>query len=136
MTPMPVNDNDINHLLNPITGAGITIQLLGYGAAVSCLLKLYNLPFIELYIPRNPGDASYKEVKVKRSNKDEVLAQCLAQELIETKGDSLAFADVLIDLYKNSNRTIKNDLNTAKKLRENEETDPEQPPLTTSPNTG
>jgi hypothetical protein len=85
----PPTVNDINHLLNPITGAGITIQLLGYGASVSCLLKLYNLPFIELYVPRNPGDASYKEAKVKRSNKDEVLAQCLAKELIETKGDSL-----------------------------------------------
>jgi hypothetical protein len=62
---------------------------------------------------------------VKRSNKDKVLAQCLAQELFETKGDSLAFAGVLIDLYKNSNRTIKNDLNTVKKLRENDKTDPE-----------
>jgi hypothetical protein len=82
-----------------------------------------------LYVPRNPGDASYKEVKVKRSNKDEVLAQCLAQELIKTTGDSLAFAGVLIDLYKNSNRTIKNDLNTAKKLGENKKTDHEQPTI-------
>jgi hypothetical protein len=32
ITPMPVSD--INHLLNPITGAGITIQLLAIQSSI------------------------------------------------------------------------------------------------------
>jgi hypothetical protein len=100
MKPVPVHE--INHILNSKTGAGIAIQLLGYSSSTSCLLiKLYNLPFLEFYVPRNPGDPSYNECKLSRSAKDEVAALSLAKELFETKGDPLAFAGVLIDHYKN-----------------------------------
>jgi hypothetical protein len=89
--------HEINFLLNPKTGVGITVQLLGYNTTNACLIKLHNIPFLEFYVPRKIGDPAYNEVKISRSKTDNVVATCVARELLETKGDCLAFIGVLLD---------------------------------------
>ena len=83
--------HELNFLLNPQTGVGITVQLIGYNTTTSCLIKLHNIPFLEIYVPRNIGDSAYNEVKLSRSKTESVVATSVARELLETKGDCLAF---------------------------------------------
>jgi hypothetical protein len=40
--------HELNFLLNPQTGVGITVQLTGYNTNLSCLIKLHNIPFLEI----------------------------------------------------------------------------------------
>jgi hypothetical protein len=101
MSRSPMQGSEINYLLNPQTGAGLSIQLIGY--AGSCLLKLYHLPFVEVYTPRVDGESSYVQCGLTKSKKDNIRASFLARELFETKGDALAYVGVLIDYYRTCN---------------------------------
>jgi hypothetical protein len=44
------------------------------------------VPFVEIFVPRNCADAAYRALR--KSKKNDVLVSSLAQELIETNGDS------------------------------------------------
>ena len=44
----------LKYLLNPATKAGLTLDLIGFGPAKSCHLKLLSIPFLEAYVPRKP----------------------------------------------------------------------------------
>jgi hypothetical protein len=101
MSRSPMQGSEINYLLNPQTGVGLSVQLLGYSG--TCLIKLYHLPFVEVYIPRKEDEASYLQCGLTKSKKDDVRASHLARELFETKGDALAYVGVLIDYYRTCN---------------------------------
>lgn len=89
------------------------MQLIGYGGLSSCLvLKLYNFPFVEIYVPRKNGDAAYTPCGLTKSKKDDVLASALARELFETKGDALAYVGVLVDYYRASNSGLQTTIST------------------------
>jgi hypothetical protein len=101
MSRSPMQCSEINYLLNPQTGTGLSVQLIGYSG--SCLLTLYHLPFVEVYTPRVDGESSYVQCGLTKSKKDGIHASFLARELFETKGDALAYVGVLIDYYRTCN---------------------------------
>ena len=103
MSRSPMQRSEINYLLNPQTGVGLSLQLIGYAGSSSCLLKLYHLPFVEVYTPRADGESAYMQCGLTKSKKDDVRASFLARELFETKGDALAYVGVLIDYYRTCN---------------------------------
>jgi hypothetical protein len=66
-------------------------------------------------VPRKIGDPAYDEVKISRSKTDNVVATSVARELLETKGDCLAFIGVLLDYHKTSNKELQDRVTMTKK---------------------
>ena len=94
-------DSHLNHLMNPTTGAGITVELMGYGRAITCHLKLHLLPFIEVYVPIKNDECVIQEIpNFTSSTDDQKVAASLIKILLQTKGDSYAYANILITYYK------------------------------------
>ena len=62
------------------------------------LLKLYDLALLELYVPIPIGQQVYDDVKLVNSKNDDV-ASDLAQQLLETKGDAMAYIAIPMQHY-------------------------------------
>ena len=94
-------ESHLNHLMNPTTGAGITVELMGYGTAVTCHLKLHLLPFLEIYVPIKDDECVIQELpNFTTSTDDQKMAASLIKNLLQTKGDNYAYANILITYYK------------------------------------
>jgi hypothetical protein len=66
-------------------------------------------------VPRKSGDPAYNEVKISRSKTESVVATSVARELLETKGDCLAFIGVLLDYHKSCNKELQDRVKTTNK---------------------
>ena len=95
----PIPKSEMNHLLLPQTGVGLTIQLIGYSLTAKTLLKFYDLALLQLYIRRSPGEQIYKDVKLRQSKNEELVAKDLSKLLLETKGGATAYISILMQHY-------------------------------------
>lgn len=102
---LPVSE--VDHLLAPTTGAGITFDLLGYGHLHSCHIKFNSMPFLEFYVPVKADDCAVGNLKFTRSTKEEVLCNELTKQFHEARGDPYGFANIIIAYHRqvNSNQS-------------------------------
>ena len=100
-----MTESEKNYLLDCRTDVGLNCQLIGYSTKTLALVKLVNLPYLEVYVARQSGDIILDEVQFPRTKKDEVLACFLANELWETRGDTIATLNILAEYFKMSTRT-------------------------------
>ena len=53
--------SSVDYLVDPASGSGLTLELLGYGSAITCHIKLPWLPFLEVYVPVKDSDCVIEE---------------------------------------------------------------------------
>ena len=81
--------------MKPSTGAGITVELMGYGTAITCHLKLHWLPFIEVYVPIKDDECVIQELSnFTSSSDDKTVIASLIKNLLQSKGDNYAYANI------------------------------------------
>ena len=98
----------VEYLVNPASGAGLTLELLGYGTAVTCHIKLALIPFIEVYIPVKDSDAVIEELSdFTNSTDDDTVYTSMAKLLLECKGDTYSYANILLTYYKRALKSAK-----------------------------
>ena len=94
--------------MKPTTGAGFTVELMGYGKAITCHLKLNWLPFIEVYVPIKDDECVIQELSnFTTSTDDKIVIESLIKNLHQSKGDNYAYANVLITYYKRALESTK-----------------------------
>jgi hypothetical protein len=104
-----MTESEKNYLLDRRTGVGLNCQVIGYSTKTLALVKLVNLPYLEVYVARQPGNIILDEIQFPRTKKDEVLACFLAKELWETRGDTIATLNILAEYFKISTRLKQSD---------------------------
>ena len=100
--------NSINHLVNPASGAGITLELLGYGTAITCHIKLQLLPFVECYVIVKDTECVIEELPNFTYSTDETTVySSMLRQLHESKGDTYSYASILLTYYKRASESAK-----------------------------
>eukprot|EP00956_Cyclotella_meneghiniana_P018450 scaffold30718_cov36-Cyclotella_meneghiniana.AAC.2 len=94
--------SELKYLLNPVTKAGLTLELIGFGSAKSCHLKLLSIPFVEAYVPRKPDAPFLDDIAFTKSKDESKQVAFMAKELLACKGDPAATANVLLKYYSTS----------------------------------
>eukprot|EP00956_Cyclotella_meneghiniana_P033008 scaffold92750_cov52-Cyclotella_meneghiniana.AAC.1 len=94
--------SELKYLLNPVTKAGMTLELAGYGSAKTCHLKLLSIPFVEAYVLREPDAPFLADISFTKSKDETKQVAFMAKELLECKGDPGATANVLLKYYATS----------------------------------
>ena len=100
--------NSIDHLVNPASGAGVTLELLGYGTAVTCHIKLPLLPFVECYVLVKDSECVIEELPHFTYSTDETTVySSMLRQLHECKGDTYSYASILLTYYKRAAESSK-----------------------------
>lgn len=94
--------SEVDHLLDPVTGAGITFELLGYVSTRTCHIKFVSMPFVKFYVQMKPDDCALPEVKFTRSGKEDVICTEMIKKLNESKVDAHATTSVLLRDYRHA----------------------------------
>ena len=106
--------SSVDYLVDPASGAGLTLELLGYGPAISCHIKLPWIPFVEAYIPIKDSDCVIAELQdFTNSTNEDTLYTSMAKLLHESKGDTYSYANILLTYYK---RALKSSKSTNKAI--------------------
>ena len=95
-----IHDSEAKFILDHRTGVGLNCELIGYGCSSLALIRITNLPFIEIYVPREADDCILQELKFPQTKDDTVNAGFMAREFLECKGDSIAYTNILLSYYK------------------------------------
>ena len=95
MTP-----SQIQYMIGP-GGNGIVLELIGYGDAITVLLKFSQIPYIEVFVSREK-EASFTDpcYDFSRTKDDSTFLNELQQQLHARKGDPIAYVQILMNYYK------------------------------------
>ena len=95
-----MSSSQLKYMIGP-GGNGIVLELVGYGDAITVLLKFCQIPYIEVFVGRAPEssftDPCYDFSLTK--NEDTFLNE-LKQQLHTRKGDPSAYVQILMNYYK------------------------------------
>ena len=97
LNPLPA---DLNHMLG-VGNAGLYLDLKGYGTGRGVLLRLSDLPYFQVFVMRDPGapflDPSFE---FPYRQKEQTLGRKLAEELYQSKGDTVSTVQIMMNYYK------------------------------------
>lgn len=91
--------------------AGLHLELIGYRSAKPLFLRLSHLPYLQVYVPREPGGSFLDEsLDFPRSGGKEGTLRHLMWEFHATKGDPVAYVQILMNYYKKKLELAKDSL--------------------------
>ena len=81
-------------------GMGINVKILGWGRMQKVLLKLSMLPYLEVHVRRNNNTPFLDEgIGFPQIYDDECLKKYTMKELFSSKGDPVAYVEILMKFY-------------------------------------
>ena len=92
---------DVNHWLGR-GNAGFRLEVLGYGTSTTTLLRLSDLPYVEVFAEREV-DGAFLDPSLEFCTiwgGEELLAKKVSREMHATKGDAVAYTQILLNHYK------------------------------------
>ena len=107
LTKSNITQSEIDWMLN--TGnCGIRMEILGYGTSMTVLLKWRDIPISSAFVEWE-HDVPFIDdtIDFPGTLKEDKLAEHLGRELYETKGDAVAYVQVLMKYYKTSEMQLK-----------------------------
>ena len=96
-----ISKKEVDRILHPRNGMGIHAQLCGYGTRGIMLLKLLELPYVEIYKQRAPGEPFLNDsINYRKGATESNKTEQLARDFYTCKGDTVQYAEVLMKYYK------------------------------------
>ena len=95
-----MSTSQLQYMIGP-GGNGIVLELIGYGDAITVLLKFSHIPYIEVFVSREP-EASFTDpcYNFSKTQDDQTFLNELKQQLHTRKGDPIAYVQILMNYYK------------------------------------